>query len=176
MRREIITARIHQNSDWRDWQEAADATAFRRLGIHHIHQLQQDGTHWQCFVFQQRHRASAHPFTHQQINATLHHGVFPTDEVHIFTRQCGVTIKSNGGAFIREARIAWHHHVFSRSDHQRILATIFLMQTNRIKQAQSKRHQIGIAIGFRDQLSNLLRFFATVRMHFQQAITPHFQL
>ncbi|CSC77098.1 Uncharacterised protein [Vibrio cholerae] len=102
--------------------------------------------------------------------------MFPTDEVHIFTRQCGVTIKGDGCSFIRETRIAWYHHVFGRSDHQRILTTIFLMQTNRIKQAQSKRHQIGIAIGFRDLFGNLLRLFATVRMHFQQAITPDFQL
>lgn len=66
--------------------------------------------------------------------------------------------------------------MIGRCQHDQIVATVILINTNDIKQVHGEGDQAGIVVLFFNTLSQRQRFFAAVRVDLQQAIATLLQL
>ena len=102
--------------------------------------------------------------------------MLPGNKLCIFTRQGDIALERNGAAIFRQPREIRHQHMIGRRQHDQIVATVILINTDDIKQVHGEGDQAGIVVLFFNTLSQCQRFFAAVRVDLQQAIATLLQL
>lgn len=100
----------------------------------------------------------------------------PGNKLCVFTRQGDIALERNGAAIFRQSREIWHQHMIGRRQHDQIVTTVILINTNDIKQIHGEGDQAGIIVLFFNTLSQRQRFFTAVRVDLQQTIATLFQL
>ncbi len=176
LRRQVGAVFIQQQTHRRGRQETAKLQLFRCLGFNHVDELQQQCTHRQRLVLQQRNGAAAGIAGEDEIQTIADQRVLPGDELRVFTGQRHITLKGDGAAIFRQAREVRDQHMIGRRQHNHVFAAIVLVDTDDIKQVHGEADQAGIVILLFDALCQRLGLFAAVGVDLQQTVTALLQL
>ena len=144
-------------------------------GLGNEDQLKQDGADRQRLVLEQCHRGGTDLGTQDQVDTAAHHGVIPGEQRHVIPRQGGVAIEGDGHAVLRQAREAGDQHVIPGGQHQRVLATVILIDADLVEHLEGEGDHAGVVIFGGQLVDQLLGGSATAGVDLQQAIATLFQ-
>ena len=85
-------------------------------------------------------------------------------------------LKGDGAPILRQAREIRNQHMIGRGQHDHVLAAIVLVNPDDVEQVHGEADQAGVVILLFNAFGKRLRFFATVGVDFQQAVTSLLQL
>ena len=170
---QILAVLVHQQTDRCRRHETVELGMGRRLG--NEDQLQQDGADGQRLVLEQGNRGSTDLGAQDQVDAAAHHGVIPGEQRHVIPRQGGVAIEGDGHAILRQPREAGDQHVIPGGQHQRVLATVILIDADLVEHLEGEGDHAGVVIFGGQLVDQLLGGGATAGVDLQQAIAALFQ-
>ena len=157
-RRQVVAVSVQQAAQGSRGQVAAQLQGARGNHFADVNQLKQYRARLECLVFDQCYGGVAHRTGQHQVHATLHHRVFPGDELHVFARQCLIAIVGDGHAFVvtkREARI---QHFFAGPEDQGVFGVILAVDAERVEQGFHVDRQGELIVLLKDRLHQRFAF------------------
>jgi len=141
-----------------------------------VEQLQQHGARLERLVLDQRHGGIAHGTGQHQVHAALHHRVFPGDELHVFARQCLVTVVGDGYTFVVAQGEAGVEHFFAGLEDQRVFRMVFAVDAECVEQGFHVDRQGELVVLFKNVFNQRIAFASAAGVELQQTVTTGMQL